>query len=281
MELGLTRHAIQHRIERGRLHVLWPGVYAVGHRHVTRHGRWIGAVLAAGPGAVLSHESAAALWGIRDDTTGDIEVSIPRSRRCRHRAIRAHRRSNLAAHERAEHEGIPVTAIATTLADLAARLPRQELERAINEADRLELIDPGGLRAAIEGMPPRAGVAGLRSVLDRRTFVLTRSHLERLFVPIARGAGLSQPETQRWINGFEVDFFWPDLGLVVETDGLRYHRTPAQQTRDRLRDQAHMSAGLTPLRFTHAQVKYESGHVRRTLSSVALRLRTLAERAAS
>jgi very-short-patch-repair endonuclease len=84
--------------------------------------------------------------------------------------------------------------------------------------------------------------------------------------------GLSAPVTGAWLNGFKVDFFWPDLGLVVETDGLRYHRTPTQQARDRLRDQAHTAAGLTPLRFTHAQVRHEPEQVRLTLAMVAARL---------
>jgi very-short-patch-repair endonuclease len=75
------------------------------------------------------------------------------------------------------------------------------------------------------------------------------------------------------VNGFKVDFYWPELGLVVETDGLRYHRTPAQQARDRFRDQAHATAGLTPLRFTHAQVRFEPGHVQATLIAVAHRRR--------
>jgi very-short-patch-repair endonuclease len=74
------------------------------------------------------------------------------------------------------------------------------------------------------------------------------------------------------VNGFRVDFFWPDLGLVVETDGLTYHRTAAQQARDRLRDQAHTAAGLTPLRFTHAQVRYEPGHVEHVLRTTYRRL---------
>ena len=74
------------------------------------------------------------------------------------------------------------------------------------------------------------------------------------------------------MNGFKVDFYWPDLGLVVETDGLRYHRTPAQQARDRVRDQAHAAAGLTPLRFTRAQVRFDPAHVASTLAAVAHRL---------
>jgi very-short-patch-repair endonuclease len=75
------------------------------------------------------------------------------------------------------------------------------------------------------------------------------------------------------LNGFKVDFYWPDLGLVVETDGLRYHRTPAEQARDRRRDQAHTAAGLRALRFTHAQVVFEGGHVESTLVAVAQRVR--------
>lgn len=109
-------------------------------------------------------------------------------------------------------------------------------------------------------------------MLDRRTFTLTRSQLERRFLPIAREAGLPKPQTCTRVNGFEVDFYWPDLKLVVETDGLRYHRTPSQQSRDRLRDQAHTAAGLTQLRFTHEQVRDDPGHVRRMLAATTRRL---------
>ena len=108
----------------------------------------------------------------------------------------------------------------------------------------------------------------LRSLLDRRTFTLTDSKLERRFLPIARAAGLARPLTRQHVNGFRVDFFWPELRLVVETDGLRYHRTAARQARDLLRDQVHHAAGFTPLRFTHAQVAFEPEHVRRTLIDV-------------
>ena len=112
----------------------------------------------------------------------------------------------------------------------------------------------------------------LRQILDRRTFVLSDSELERRFRPIAQDAGLSPPRTGQHVNGFKVDFYWPDLGLVVETDELRYHRTPAQQARDRLRDQAHTAAGLTCLRFTYAQIRFEPEHVRATLEAIARRL---------
>jgi very-short-patch-repair endonuclease len=116
-------------------------------------------------------------------------------------------------------------------------------------------------------------VAALRTTLDRRTFRLTDSQLERRFLPLVREAGLPPPQTGGYLNGFKTDFYWPDLGLVVETDGLRYHRTPAAQARDRRRDQIHARAGLTPLRFTRAQVRFEPDHVRATLTAVARRLR--------
>jgi very-short-patch-repair endonuclease len=83
---------------------------------------------------------------------------------------------------------------------------------------------------------------------------------------------MAEPRRQVWLNGYRVDFFWPDLGLVVETDGLRYHRTPVQQARDRRRDQAHTAAGLTTLRFTRAQVRFEAVYVERTLAATARRL---------
>jgi len=116
-------------------------------------------------------------------------------------------------------------------------------------------------------------VVQLRRTLDRRTYTMTDTQLERRFLPIARRAGLPKPRTQEWINGFKVDFWWPELGLVVETDGLRYHRTPAGQALDRLKDQTHAATGLTPLRFTRAQVRYEPARVQAVLGDVAHRLR--------
>ena len=160
-----------------------------------------------------------------------------------------------------------------TLIDLATILSPTALERAVNEADKRELVDPEELRAALVRYPNERGVARLRTLLDRRTFRLSDSDLEILFRPIAHKAGLPQPQTKQMVNDFEVDFFWPDLGLVVETDGLRYHRTPSQQARALLRDQTHTAAGMTPLRFSHAQIKYEPERVRTNLAAVAWRLR--------
>jgi very-short-patch-repair endonuclease len=192
--------------------------------------------------------------------------------RPRAHSLRIHRRTCLVPRNVTSLHGIPITAPALTLVDLAARLPTSQLEAAINEADKLDLIGPEELRGKLETFAGRPGVVPLRRLLDRDTFTLTDSELERRFLPIARAARLPPPLTGQYLNGFKVDFYWPDLRLVVETDGLRYHRTPTQQARDRLRDQAHARAGLTTLRFTHRQVSYEPVYVRETLAAVAERL---------
>jgi very-short-patch-repair endonuclease len=273
LELGLRGHAIKHRLANGRLHLLYRGVYAVGRPEVTREGRWMAAVLACGPHAALSDEPAGIAWGIRPDRPVPIEISIPLSLTRKRPGIVIHRRRGLAA-DVTRLRGIPITTPLRTLIDLATRLSTKELEAAVNEADKLDLIGPDSLRRAVDERTGRAGTAPLRQLLDRTTFVLTDSELERAFLPIAARAGLPKPVSQRWLNGGRVDFYWPELGLVVETDGLRYHRTPAQQARDRRRDQANTAAGLTPLRFTHSQIRWEAGHVERTLRAVAARLPT-------
>jgi very-short-patch-repair endonuclease len=272
LDLGFSPQAITHRLSRGRLHPVWRGVYAVGRPELARHGLWMAAVLSCGSEAALSHDSAAALWGIRAHERGAIEVSVPAHLRRRRPGIVVHRRAALAAEDLTRRQGIPVTTPICTLIDLATRLRSDQIERAINEADKLDLTDPETLRSAPDEVGRRPGARALRRTLDRRTFALTDSELERRFLPVARAAGLPRPQTGRFVNGFKVDFYWPEVGLVVETDGLRYHRTPAQQARDRLRDQAHVPAGLTCLRFTRAQVTFDPGHVQATLSAVARRL---------
>jgi hypothetical protein len=270
-ELGFTLSAIKHRVATGRLHPVRRGVYAVGRPNLTREGEWMAAVLSCGAQAVLSHESAAALWGIRRERSRSIHVTTPRSVRRRGEGIVPHRPNGIDRSDLTRHKSIPVTTPVLTLIDLATALPASSLEAAINEADKLDLATPMHLRDALEERRGKRGVRVLRAILDRSTFVLTESELERRFLPIAARAGLPPPLTQQRVSGFRVDFFWPELGLVVETDGLRYHRTPQQQSRDRLRDQAHAAAGLVSLRFTHWQVRYEAAYVERTLVAVSRR----------
>jgi very-short-patch-repair endonuclease len=231
------------------------------------------AVLSCGPRAALSYGSAAALWGMERERRGSIEVSVAvRSVRSRSRLL-VYRRPNLGASEVVIRDGIPVTSIVRTFLDVAGRLDRHDLERAVNEADRLGLIDPETLFEALASYPGKRGAGPLREMLGENAFRLTDSELERRFLRLVGEVGLEMPLTQQRLNGLRVDFVWPDLKLVVETDGLRYHRTPTQQARDRLRDQAHLAAGYTPLRFTHAQVRFKAGYVRFTLLAVVNRLR--------
>jgi very-short-patch-repair endonuclease len=273
LELGFSAEWIRHRLATGRLHRVWRGVYAVGRPQLTQPGRWMAPALACGPDAVLSHTSAAALWEIRARPEREIHISVPARTRHHHQGLVVHRRSTLDEDEVTRHHGIPTTTLVVTLIDIAPTLTRDQLEAAVNEADKRGLTTPDQLRATLDEVLPRPGTATLRRTLDEHTFTRTDSHLERRLLRLVRQAGLPKPLTQQHVNGHRVDFYWPNLKLVVETDGLTYHRTPAQQAADRLRDQAHTAAGLTTLRFTHAQVVHDPDHVRTTLTTVARRRR--------
>jgi very-short-patch-repair endonuclease len=264
--LGFSPKAIRHRVAVGRLHPIMRGVYTVGWPQANRKQYWMAAVLACGEGACLSHRSAGALWRIVGDRPGSVDVSVRRHCDLRRPGVRIRVRCRLLRDNVTDFDGIPVTLPAQTLLDLATELSSSQLERAINEADKRERIDPESLRRALDDYAGQPGVRPLRTLLDRQTFRLSDTELEVLFRPIAAQAGLATPLTKEMVNGFEVDFYWPDLGLVVETDGWRYHRTASAQTRDALRDQTHTASGLTPLRFSHYQVKYEPQHVRRILA---------------
>ena len=267
--LGFTAEAIDHRIERGRLHQLWRGVYAVGRREISREGELMAAVLACGDGAVLSHGSAAELWAIRP-MRAPFEVTVPYRRRASQSRITIHRRATT---ESVRVRGIPLTSPTRTLLDLATRLQPEPLERAVNEAINHDLTTPTRLRAELERRPSQPGVRPLRTLLDRHSFQITDTILEQRMLAIARRAGLPLPETQVYLNGYRVDFFFRELGIVVEADSLRFHRTPAQQATDRRRDQAHAKAGLVALRFTHWQICKEPAEVAATLAAVAARRR--------
>jgi len=261
-ELGLSAKAIEHRAARGRLHRIRidghavVGVYSVGTPDVGRRGRWMAAVLACGRGAVLSHTSAGALIGL-SVREREIHVSVPAGRQHRRPYLQVHE-VKLSPGDTRTFDSIPVTSPVRTLLDLACVLDEQRLEAAVNDADKLGLVAVDRMREEIELRPGQRGVRALRKLLERHEFAITDSELERRFLGLVRRAQLPMPETGVQINGFKVDFFWRELGLVVETDGLRYHRTAAQQARDRERDQAHAVAGLTTLRFTYVQVVREA-----------------------
>lgn len=230
------------------------------------------AVRFCGSEAVLSHRSAAALWGFGEEHRDFIDVSVRRPSEARLPGLRCHRRPSLPSREITARLRIPVTTPVRTFLDLATVTGPKTLERAINEADKRDVIDPDRLRCALDDHAGEAGVRPLRRILDQHTFRLSDEELERRFRPLAESAGLPTPLTKQMVNRFEVDFLWPDLGLIVETDGWRYHRTPAAQTRDALRFQLHTASGYTPLRFSHWQVKHEPRHVERILRVTAARL---------
>lgn len=283
--LGMGEEAIRHGLGSGRLHRLRRGVYAVGRPTVGQRGHYMAAVLACGSGAMLSHRSAAALWGIVRRAGSSVEVVVPAEAKRRAAGIRVYRRETtpdrLAIATVREHiedpagwrpssrafvlstqvDRIPVTGPSITLIDFASRASVGDVEAAVNEADHRRLIDPETLRAILNLLPRRPGLTKLRHLLDVATPTLTTTQLERRFLPLVRKSGLPAPTTQRHLGGHRVDFYWPSLGLVVETDSLRYHRTPFKQSADKRRDNRHARSGLIALRFTHTHVTYEPHYV--------------------
>jgi very-short-patch-repair endonuclease len=268
MGLGFSEKGIKHRVATGRLHPVSAGIYAVGRPELTAHGRWMAAVLACGDGAVLSHCSAAELWGIGREEPGRIDVTIRRPSKIRRPGLKVRSRSSLSAGSVTRCHGIPVTDPVQTLIDIATELADLRLERAVNEADKLDLVDPETLRAALGHHPGEPGVKRLATLLDRHAFRLSDSDLEIVFRPLAMAAHLPVPLTKHWLLGYETDFFFPDHDLIVETDGLRYHRTPSQQARAARRDQTHTAAGYRVLRFTHWQIAHAPNEVTAILRRV-------------
>ena len=244
--LGLGRRAIAHRLECGRLHLIHRGVYAVGHRVLSVRGRWMAAVLACREGAVLSHQSAAALWSIGGTARTRIDVTAPRDLRPRpglhpHRAV-------LPADEITVLDGIPTTTPARTLLDLAAVVPRRTLERALDEAEILRLPGPHTL---LDRYPGRRGAANLRTLLiTSRSPTPTRTELEDRFLTFVDDHGLPRPATNCVVDIYEVDAVWRDARLIVELDGFATHGTRRGFERDRARDRRLTVAGWRVIRLT-------------------------------
>ena len=232
---------------------------------MSREGRWLAATLACGDDSVLAGESAATLARMDGRERGIVSVLVPPGRRIALAGIES-RQGRLDPGHAGLIDGIPVTSPARTLIDLARTRSRHDLETAINEADKRDLIDPEALSDSLHEFTGVPGVAKLRRVSDASMLVLTEAGVERHFLPVARRVGLPpRPVTQEWLNGYLVDFYWPDLRLVVETDGLRYHRTAAKQAADLRRQQTHLARGFWPLRYSHGQVRYEKGYVEESL----------------
>jgi hypothetical protein len=262
LALGLSAGAISRRLAAGRLLRLHVGVYAVGHAAPRREARWLAAVLACGHGALLSHRSAATLWGIREGETFEPDVSVGTTAGVARAGIRIHR-VQLETHERAEFRRIPVTSPARTIADLAHEVEDDEFMRAVREAQYRNLFDPIALRRQLDRRPSRL----LASVLDDLT--PTRSHLEDRVLPLL--AGLPAPVAQHPVSGKRVDFAWPAQKLIVETDGWQAHGTRAAFQADRAQTNRLQLDGYTVLRFTHADVTRRPKRVAEQIRAALIR----------
>jgi hypothetical protein len=249
LELGFHHAAIHRRAGAGRLHRVYRGVYAVGHRALSREGRDMAAVLAAGPGAVLSHWSASGRWELLRPSGGPYVIA---RRRCAIPGIQVQVVRDLDPRDRTKRDRIPITTVPRTLLDLAAVADERVLRRAVNEADRRGRLNRRAIQELLERNPRRPGTKALRCLVAavdpqaRRT----RSDLEVAFLELCRKYGIPTPVSNGNVEGIEVDMHWPGTNLIVELDSYEYHRTPAEFDSDRRRDAALMAKGYVVLRIS-------------------------------
>jgi very-short-patch-repair endonuclease len=257
--LGLSRQEIDYRQRCGRLHLNHRGVFAVGHRVLSREGRWLAAVLAIGQDAALSHQSAAALWGMRQTARARIDVTVSRKVRSRSK-IQVHQ-ATLTPDELTTTLNIPVTTPARTLLDLASVAGPQAQERAINEAEVLHLTSPHSLDDLVNRHRGRPGIPAIQRILNAGFIgaTVTRNDVEGRFFALLDEAGLPRPEVnaQLEIAGtwIEPDFMWRSVLLIVELDGYETHGTRAAFESDRARDRALQAAGWRVVRVTWRQLQ--------------------------
>jgi hypothetical protein len=256
LALGFSRSAIRRRLQSGRLHRLHTGVYAVGHRALRGEAGWMAAVLASGPGAVLSHRSAAALWGIRETSHAVIDVTARSWGRRRRSAMTLHQVSELPLQDTTRRRSIPVTTLARTILDLAGILDLAEMRRVWEAAEREGRMDRLARERVRSQCPGRRGARSLNTLLgEAQPAPPVRSELERLFLDLCADARLPVPDVNERVAGFEVDMSWIDERLIVELDGYDVHRTRAAFERDRVRDAKLALHGFRVLRFTDRRLK--------------------------
>jgi very-short-patch-repair endonuclease len=255
LELGFGRGAIDYGVASGRLHCYFRGVYLLGHEAITAKGRLSAAVLACGEGAVVSHRSAADWWGILPTSRRPVDVTAPGRTRTGRPGIDLHLVRALDPKDVAEHEGIAITTVARTLLDLAGVAKPRQLERAVNEADRLRLFDGKAVHELLARSPGRRGLKPLRALLtDFTPEPQLRSELERAFWEMCLDYPLPLPLMNTTVNGYEVDAYWPEAKLIVELDGYEYHRHRKAFEEDRNRDAELLLAGYRVVRLTYRQL---------------------------
>jgi very-short-patch-repair endonuclease len=253
LEVGLSPDGIARRHARRELIRLHRGVYAVGHRRLTSRARELAAVMACGPGALLSHRSAGSRHGLLRSMSPSIEVSVPRGRRSRP-GIVVHQRRFLGPEDRMVLEDIPITSVARTIVDLASS---PQLERMLDAAERAGTLDVAGIECALGRLRRQPGRGRLLPLLEgyRPEPAFTRSEAERRFAALCRRYGLPMPQVNLWIEGYEIDFFWPDAALAVEMDGRAFHGGTRAFYADRRRDRALLAAGIQTARVTWADLR--------------------------
>ncbi len=269
-ELGLSANGIRSRAATGRLHPLLRGVYSIAPPPFARRQRWLAALLASGPGSLLSHFQGAALLGIAAEPTGPTHVTVPpgSGRRSGQRGGIVVHRSAVAPRDTAGRDGIPCTSAARTIVDLAALLGPAELEPLLIAADSLRILNRRRLLELVEESSGRRGIRTARALLaaDR---VRVRSSLEIDLLQIIRTAGLPEPIVNGRVAGIEVDFHWPSARLVAEADGWRFHGGRERANADRDRDQRLLVAGWRVLRFTRDQIAAQPQECARRLAAAA------------
>ncbi|MEX1140889.1 MAG: type IV toxin-antitoxin system AbiEi family antitoxin domain-containing protein [Thermoleophilaceae bacterium] len=264
-ELGLSARAVRHRMTAGRLRRMHRGVYAIGRP--TTAGRWMAAVLAAGGGAVLSHRSAAALWGLRADMRARIDVTVMGGSGRVRAGIDFHSGASLEPADVDVKDGIPCTSLVRTMIDLAAVVDRRSLERAVDRAEELRAFDLGAVAAMLARARGRRGAANLAAVLDAYEGpVITRSEIEERLLELIASARLPRPQVNEWIpledgTGYRPDFLWRDARLVVEVDGRTYHARRSAFRHDRQRDRRLALAGFETRRYDASEVVEHGGRV--------------------
>lgn len=276
--LGITASAVRKRTATGRLYRVHRGVYSlVPPRLLTRRGRYMAAVLACGPGAVLSHRSAAALHELRATDRSRIDVTVPgSSRRRKVEGVEIHHSRTLTAADITTVDGIPCTTIARTLLDLAGVVGQRAAERAVEQAEVLELLNGAELDDQLERNRHSHAARRLGAVLSERDAgaAPTESELEERFLAVCRAAGIPPPERQVYITpgdgdpAIRVDFAWRARRLVVETDGGRYHRIHRAFESDRRKDQRLILAGWRVVRVTWRQLRDHPDQVVRVVVSL-------------
>jgi hypothetical protein len=274
VELGLSAEAIDHRVRTGRLQLVNRGVYGLGPLQ-SKLAHWMAAVLAAGPGAVLSHRSAAELWGLIGGFTAPIQLTASSGRRQRE-GVRFHR-PQCPDDERTTVQGIPVTTVPRTILDCAAGMPERRVERLINEADVLRLHDRLSLPDLLHRYPRRPGSRTLWEALQKRNAgsTRTRTEIEELLIELVDELGVRRPETNvvLEVDGetFEVDALWRAERIAVELDSRQFHHTPLAFERDRRRDRKLIAANWRPVRITWRQITQERAALGRDLMTTLAR----------